>query len=183
MRKNFLPRVKYFFLLLMCLPFCAQAGDDDKKDKVRYFDEKSGIRAVAGYQTSFTSNWISLDAELSVIEPLKFVNTRKANGKWKRKLQFASQGTAFAQLGAEYNIENKLPAVRLGLLQRISLLSFNPAQFTYTFGNTIKGITYRPEIGFGFWIFQLNYGYNVNFNKSLNPLGRHLLNVKIHLPF
>ncbi len=163
----------YFFLGHIL----AQENDYDY-----YTYEKSKIRFCANYFTSIKSNWIALDLELSSIEPIHKIKYFK-DGIWHTKIHRTTQGSAVGQLGVEYNIENNNFGIRMGAYNQMSLFSFNPVQFIYNTGKTTKGFTYRPEIGIGFWIFQLNYGYNINFKKEITVMGKHLVVFKIHFPF
>lgn len=176
---------KQLFLICMLVQFLVFPAISQDKEENQYTYGVDGFRLVGNYfsdVTSFKSNWIAIDVEYSYLEPLQQVKYLK-NGKWRKRPQFATSGMAWFQLGAEYNIENKNLGIRVGTFQKISFFSINPVQFIYNTGSLTRGFTYRPEIGIGYYRFQLNYAYNINFHKEISVMGKHLIVLRYHFPF
>lgn len=172
-----------FGILFILFPIFCHAQQNDKKNKPVYFLEKYHARLVGNFIYSPDGSSLALDGEFSGLRPLTFINYINAKGKKKKKLNFDTYGYSFLQVGYEYNMQTKVNSLRLGVFQLVSPFSINPIQFIHQGGENTRGWIYRPEAGFGFWIFQFNYGFNIFLKSELRTQSRHNIIFKIHFPF
>lgn len=154
------------------------------QDEWPTYYSKDRFRVVPGYQFNFESHAPSVDFEFSAINPLETVeyfDTRKQ--KTKSKLLYKSFGLSFLRVGGEFHTNTGNVALRFAVAECISKVSITAFQFVWNMGPEYRGWAYRPELGVGFWIFQVNYGFNLYFNKDLKEYGQHVISFRTRLPY
>lgn len=83
-------------------------------------------------------------------------------------------------LGGEINLNGKMQGIKAGAWVNALIALGLQAGFYLEEGQ--KAAVIRPEIGLGFNLFSLMYGYNFVLGNDLNHINRHMVSLRVTLP-
>ncbi|MCU0445435.1 MAG: leucine-rich repeat domain-containing protein [Microscillaceae bacterium] len=140
-------------------------GEVTQKMPQTRFDWQEDYEGVLwGLQAGFQQGKYSV-AELGILKG------------FKKDILFFGLGAS-----AELNLNTRLTGVKLSAIAH-GLTIFSTGLHTiYYLSPTQNSLALRPEIGIGWGLWSINYGYNIVFAKGMESVNRHLVSARLIVP-
>ncbi len=172
------------------LPFYYSYREGKPLDSLKKVVKAMGMPAdhtYLGLDASYNPNKNIIGAELgilgawTILQPKKWTN---AKGEKYRKCNYEyPMAVGLFFVGYETSLyDQNYRALKINPFWFKRIFSLHPFQMLYANWNGKRTFIYRPEIGFAFSTFAIDYAYNLSFKKSFDFLSPHTITIRVCIP-